>query len=527
MNNTSYDTLPYPSSVYESTDPGQLGAIASLMRVQSVPAKSARVLELGCGDGANICALAALYRNAEFVGVDLSEKHIDLGRERVASTGLANISLQCKSIMDIGAEIGSFDYIIAHGVYSWVPVDVQKKIIQICKSRLTRTGLVYISYNVLPGWNNIQTVREMMMFHASRFKEPSEQIREARRMLSFVHENVSGSETYRQVLKDEIDVISGSSDSYLFHDHMEVHNTPYYFQEFMSAVRAEGLAYVADFSLATLFLGTYSEKARETLSKVKEPVEAEQYLDFLSNRRFRRSILCHADQPVHRAIGPDQIRGLFYFADLKQTGSGDNGATKFAMVDGSAWIQSPVKSEISSATSALNTTHAVIGKILQIFTENRNIPLSVEELTQNLANTSPEAQPDDIESKLLNAMPELIVRGMLRATSMPVQVATTVSDAPKVWWYARSAAKAGGVVSNLLHKTIVLDEAVRALMPLMDGTNTFQEILEHYIALCVDGTLTVRENESIVSAQDRLRDILPLSLKQTMETLAANALLVR
>lgn len=527
MNNTSYDTLPYPSSVYESTDPAQLGAIASLMGVHSAPAKSARVLELGCGDGANICALAALYRNAEFVGVDLSETHIDLGRERVASTGLANISLQCASIMDIGTELGSFDYIIAHAVYSWVPVDVQKKIIQICKSRLTRTGLVYISYNVLPGWNNIQTVREMMMFHASKFKEPNEQIREARRMLSFVHENVSGSETYRQVLKDEIDLISGSSDSHLFHDHMEVHNTPYYFQEFVSAARAEGLAYVADFNLATLFLGSYSEKARETLSKVKDPGEAEQYLDFLSNRRFRRSILCHADQPVHRSIGPDQIRGLFYFADLKQTGSGDDGATKFATVDGSAWIQSPVKSGISSATSTLSTTTAVIDKILRIFTENRNNPLSVEELTQNLANTSAETQPDDIESKLLNAMPELIVRGVLRATSMPVQVATTVSDAPEVWWYARSAAKSGGVVSNLLHKTIVLDEAVRALMPLMDGTNTFQEILEHYVALCVDGTLTVRENESIVTDRNRLRDLLALSMKELMETLAANALLVR
>ena len=527
MNNTSYD-IPYPSSVYESTDPAQLGAIASLMRVQSVPAKSARVLELGCGEGANICALAALYPNAEFVGVDLSEKHIDLGQERVASTGLGNISLQCMSIMDIGTEIGSFDYIIAHGVYSWVPVDVQKKIIQICKSRLSRTGLVYISYNVLPGWNNIQTVRKMMMFHASRFKEPSEQIREARRMLSFVHENVAGSETYRQVLKDEIDLISGSSDSHLFHDHMGVHNTPYYFQEFASAVRAEGLAYVADFSLATLFLGTYGEKARETLSKVKEPVEAEQYLDFLSNRRFRRSILCHADQPVHRTIGPDQIRDLFYFADLKQTDSGDDGATKFAMVDGSASFQSPVKLGISSDTSALSTTSLVFGKILQIFTENRNIPLSVEELIQNLADTSPGApQPDDIESKLLNALPELIVRGMLRATSMPVQVTTTVSDAPEVWWYARSAANAGGVVSTCLHKTIGLDESVRVLMQLMDGTNTFQEILEHYIALCVDGTLTVRENESIVSDRDRLRDILALSLKEMMETFAANALLVR
>ena len=151
----------------------------------------------------------------------------------------------------------------------------------------------------------------------------------------------------------------------------------------------------------------------------------------------------------------------------------------------------------------------------------------MEELIQNLANTSPEAQPDDIESKLLNTLPELIVRGMLRATSMPVQVTTTVSDAPEVWWYARSAANAGGVVSTRLHKTIVLDEVVRVLMPLMDGTNTFQEILEHYIALCVDGTLTVKENESIVSDRNRLGDILPLSLKELMETLAANALLVR
>ena len=125
-----YDAAPYDSHAYPQSAPGHLAAIAYLFGLGTPEVSSARVLEIGCAAGGNLIPFAAGHPRARAVGIDLSQVHIDQGRERVQALGLDNLELLTGDIarMDLAA-LGQFDFIICHGVYSWVPDEVQGAIL--------------------------------------------------------------------------------------------------------------------------------------------------------------------------------------------------------------------------------------------------------------------------------------------------------------------------------------------------------------------------------------------------------------
>ncbi len=147
----SYDHTPYAGNPYYYTHPGVMAAYGALYGLCPCDPAQCRVLELGCGDGNNIIPMAYEFPESYFSGIDLSPVQIGIGLKSIDSLGLKNIELFTRSIMDISEADGRFDYIIAHGVYSWVPSEVRKKILDICRSNLSDQGIAYISYNVLPG----------------------------------------------------------------------------------------------------------------------------------------------------------------------------------------------------------------------------------------------------------------------------------------------------------------------------------------------------------------------------------------
>ncbi|MCD0216938.1 class I SAM-dependent methyltransferase, partial [Enterobacter hormaechei subsp. steigerwaltii] len=115
-------------------------------------AANAKVLELGCSMGGNIITQALYYPDAEFVGIDLSGRQVAQGNAIIEKMGLKNVRLEEKDILTVDESFGKFDYIIVHGIWSWVPDTVKDKIFSICRNNLTKHGIAYISYNVYPGW---------------------------------------------------------------------------------------------------------------------------------------------------------------------------------------------------------------------------------------------------------------------------------------------------------------------------------------------------------------------------------------
>ena len=148
---TSYDEVPYESHAFPQSHPDRLAAIGRLFGMNPASVENCRVLELGCASGGNLIPMAYQLPGSEFVGVDNSQREVDLGRKVIADVALPNVRIEHASILDVDASWGTLDYILAHGVYSWVPDHVQDKMLAIASANLTPQGVAYVSNNTYPG----------------------------------------------------------------------------------------------------------------------------------------------------------------------------------------------------------------------------------------------------------------------------------------------------------------------------------------------------------------------------------------
>src|SRR5258708_28374425 len=110
--------------------------MAALVGMKAAPGTRCRVLELGCARGGNIIPMALARPDSRFVGIDLSPRQIADALAVVRQLGLANVELRDIDILQVGKDFGTFDYILCHGVYSWVPPQVQERIMEVCRDNL-------------------------------------------------------------------------------------------------------------------------------------------------------------------------------------------------------------------------------------------------------------------------------------------------------------------------------------------------------------------------------------------------------
>ena len=245
----SYDEVPYPSLSHASTHPDSLATLARLLGMQPAPVQECRVLELGCGVGGNLIPMACALPGSQFTGIDLAGKQIEVGCQKIRALGLPNIDLRQMDILEIGPELGQFDYIIAHGVFSWVPPNVQEKILQVCRRHLAPQGVAFVSYNTYPGWHMINIARGIMRYYGGKAATLQERADTARAMLSwFAGAGESDSNGYYGYLSMYHNYLSGKQDeaepkedSALLHDELEEINLPLYFHEFVKRAEAHGL----------------------------------------------------------------------------------------------------------------------------------------------------------------------------------------------------------------------------------------------------------------------------------------------
>jgi len=503
MQRSAYDEVSYATYPREQTHPDRLAALAALLGMNPAPVERCRVLELGCGDGGNLIPMAMGLPESTLVGIDSAETPISRGRELVQRLGLKNVRLEAMDIMDFGADRGQFDYIIAHGLFSWVPPRVQEQILAICRTHLAPQGVAFISYNALPGWHLRTIARDIMRFHTEHFEDPAQKVAQARAILNFVARAVpEKNETWRRILADEeahVAVYPG-----VFHDHLEPENHPFYFHQFMARAEAAGLQYLADAEFSTMHDRYLEPDVRATLNRLggHDILIKEQFLDFINGQGFRRSLLCHAEVDLSRAFAPERMR-MFSFSCNARVIDEDGQPLGFparpVLSDQAVIFQ-------AASGSLLQPAHPVPREALLGLIAAFPARESFDALAER---TAADEEGQNALAEILLGAVSADIAGLHRHRPAFAAVA---GERPLASPLARIQALEGLKVVNLAHQMVDLENTgLQYLLPLLDGTRDRQTLAE--------AIHTAAESETIP-------DRPAMDLEAALRTLARHALLM-
>ncbi len=323
----SYDTFLYISKAFSNTNINSLQARGRLYGLSPAPLKGARVLELGSSCGGNIIPQALYYPKTTFTGIDLSGVQIEHGKELINSMGLTNITLLEKNIMDIDDDFGTFDYIIVHGIWSWVPDIVKDKILSICNHNLSDRGIAYVSYNTYPGWKRLEQLRDIMLYSEKHAPTTSLQDRTAytKQVLQLIQETMKIDERSRTKSSykiPSIDNVLKANNYYVSHEYLEAINDPVYVSEFIKRAKAQGCAYVGDECMQRSFITWLPDATVTNIKKLAQDnrVDKEQYFDYVYDTQFRMALLTkqsNADKITqNETVTKDILDGLYFLITL-------------------------------------------------------------------------------------------------------------------------------------------------------------------------------------------------------------------
>src|SRR6266498_3888774 len=468
---SSYDDVPYTSLPFAQTHPDRLASLAILFGLEPPSLERCRVLELGCASGGNLIPMALTMPDADFVGVDLSRVQISDGQAVVAALGLRNVRLSAMSITDIDPTWDSFDYIIAHGVYSWVPNDVQTRMLEICSGQLTPNGIAFISYNTLPGWRTRGVIRDLMRYHALQFADPHAKVEQARGIADFVANSVPANADYKALLTSQTEALRGQPDDYVLHEYLEDTNEPLYFHQFVERAAQLGLQYLADADFGTMLASNFPPEIAQTLTRLAPGViRQEQYMDFLRNRTFRQTLLVRGGMPVNRKISPDRLRRL-----------GVSGSFE-SETQGAALLSTDVVMFRGASGARVQTGNIVTKAAAMILNEYwpqavpfdhllRDAMAALHEHGVPLAGTNADA-----ETMLGADIIRCFGAGLVQLHARPSAFSAAPSARPVASPLARLQARRDTRVTNLRHEPVQLNPDIARLIQLLDGTRSRDEI---------------------------------------------------
>ncbi len=529
---TSYDEVPYPSLCYTQTHPNRLATVAMLFGMTPAPVTHCRVLELGCASGGNLIPMACWLSESEFVGIDYAARQIAEGRALTEALGLQNISLKHMDILDVGADLGQFDYIVAHGLYSWVPPAVQDKVLQICKQNLAVNGVAYVSYNTYPGWHMLGMIREMMLFHTRELTEPSARAAGARALLDFLVESLpSRTDAYSAFLRDYRSALAkdwkgthSRRDAFLLHDELEEVNDPVYFYQFAQQAARHGLQYLGAADFSTMVTDDFAPEARQALAKmVDNLVDLEQYIDFLRHRTLRRTLLCHEELVLNRKLTPEQVEPFLVASQVKPESPDLDlrslSVTKFVAPSGATFSTDHPVSKAAMLYLAEVWPRPVPFKALLSEASSR-VYLGSEPM-------HPEVAARDASALGVNLLTAYGHSGNMVELYLDVpHFVLKVSDRPVACPLARLQSPQSELVTNLRHERVRLNAFEQRLLPYLDGTRDRVALADVMSELVSGGSLVVREGDRRVTDLAEARSIVIQQMDRALQWLARAALLV-
>ena len=295
-----YADLGYLSQPFPYASAPFLESYARLLGLSPAPASTARILEIGSSYGGNLISQALFYPKATFTGIEIAPTQVSVGKTYIEQLGITNFELLEGDVNESHDHLGTYDYIIAHGFYSWVDDETKDNFLRLCKEHLAENGILYMSYNTYPGWHKMDSVRALLQFANKDIDTLNhrEKVRHGKTVASKLGalmleydtvktQQASFLQSLRQTLQKQ--------DCYVGHDHLEPVNTPVYFHQCIDHMAEHGFTYLCDCDLNLSFPTVYDEILGTKLQDLAphDPLAREQYIDFMLNTAFRKSLFTH------------------------------------------------------------------------------------------------------------------------------------------------------------------------------------------------------------------------------------------
>lgn len=436
----SYDQVPYLTLPMAHTHPDRLASVAALFGMTPAPVTACRVLEVGCGSGGNLIPMAYFLPGSRFTGIDLAEGAIVEGRRAVAELALGNLELIAMDLRAIGPAMGEFDYIIAHGVYSWIPEDARDRLLAVCRECLAPQGVAFISYNALPGRHVRAMFREMMLYHTRDCADAGERIEQARRLVDLVGGARLAPRAWHPMIDEEAGRMLAGDAGWFFHDDLAPINDSFYIRDFAARAARHSLQYLGDAEGHLMFDVNH---ALDSLGG--DLLEREQYFDFLCFRAFRQTLLCRQEVALQRPAGPEHMDRFLFSSPARQSDGRIEGLHAVSM---------------AAPPEPVARVAAAMGEMYPL-------PIAFQQLLEDAAG------PQDLREILFS----LISSGFAQFHVHDFARPETAGPRPRASRLARWESASGGSVTYSTHTTLQLDPMVRALLELLDGARPFEGVL--------------------------------------------------
>lgn len=503
-----YDKYLYSNFPYAETHPDRLATLGTLFGLRPTPPGRARVLELGCGLGGNLIGMAVGCPESTFLGIDQSARQVQVGQETIAALGLRNIQLQPVDILAFDAERHArepFDYILCHGVFSWVPEPVQKKILHIAGSCLVPQGVAYVSYNTLPGWHMRGMLRDLLRRQAGTDGPVEERIRRARAFLSFLEQAPRERSPAHSFLRTEVQMLQRLGDEYLFYEHLVDTNRPLYFTEFAAAAERAGLQYLTDATFTSIFPGRLDIDVAALGIDREDVVAMEQAVDYLDVSLFRRSLLCHSEARLDRNVAWQQLQRFHV-------------SSAIAPVPEDPDLRPGVQVDFHCQQDmVISTDVPVLKAAFQLLYQNRPRGLPFDELCAGaLALLGGRKKPGArVREKIGRNLLELLELGYIELGLGTVRYAMAPGERPVASPLGRLQAQRGeDCATNLRHECLGIDDLDRALLIRMDGSRTIEELCRDVQKDVEAGHYAIEIDDEPVRSRAALFDIVRLKIEQ-------------
>lgn len=519
---TSYDDVPYRSFPFPQTHPSRLATISWLMGNPAPLGPKLRVLEIGCSSGGNLLPLCEQFPEGEFLGIDASRVAIEEGRRISQDARLKNVRLEHADIVHAPID-GRFDYVICHGVYSWVPNVVQDRILEVCQNHLAPNGVAYISYNTNPGWRLRGMIRDLMLYRANFFSDPKERLSQSRELIEFLARSVPIEKSpYGKILNDEIRFLREREDYYLIHEFLEDVNQPVYFHEFADRAERHRLQYLGEADYSMMLVNNFPPTVSETIGRLSsDVVQIEQYMDFLRNRTFRQTLLCHNDIALNRDVTPERLARMSI-------------ATNAELVSKETIETEGGRVSYRRSGSTLTTAEPLVQAAMQVLVERWPdwTPFCelVAEARSRIAAGPVLISPErNRREEFLVAEPLLKCYsiGLVDLTVLPIRPELTVPALPCATRLSRIQAQSGFPVTNLWHNTVGINDLERRVLWHSDGTRDRNDLADALTEDILSDRLIAHDGGRRVDDRDSARRISADVLESTLSSLGRKGLFTR